>query len=121
MVDEAKLDSLSEALRLLLSDNKLVFPILLNAEGRVPDNENVAGDARHNEVMQMVVEGNCTFLQPWIRLYFHFIPIARWQSDNLARVAYILDELVGCFTQVEDFSWQENSNHLLEVRRELFF
>lgn len=69
----------------------------------------------------MVVKWSSTFLQSWVCLSFHLISVTCGQSNHRASIAYIFDELIGCLTELEDLSRQENSHDLLIVGCKLLF
>ena len=116
MRNKSELDGLGEALGLLLSDNELaILGVFLDSEGRVPDPEDVRGDARHDKVVQVVVQRSAPLLQPRVRLLFHLVPVALRQSNHRASVAHILNELIRRLAQVQDLPRQEYAHHLLEV------
>ena len=101
---KAKLNSFGESLRFLLCHDQLaILRVLLNAKRRVPDSEDVGGEARHDEIVQVVMQRSASLLKSWVGLDFHFIAVTLWQSDDRARVADVLDQLIRSFAQVQDF------------------
>ena len=76
MLDKAKLDCFCKPLAFLLCGHKLVaLGVFLDSEGRIPDYENVTGDARHHEIVQVVMQRRSTLLQSWISLHDYLISI----------------------------------------------
>ena len=103
MTDEAELDRLCQALRLLRLDGELVgLRVALDAEGGVPNDIDVSRDARHDKVVQVVVEGCRTLLQPLVGRYDGLVAITGRQSDNLLCKAHIFDQLVWRLAERED-------------------
>ena len=120
VIDEAELDCLGQPLRLLLRHDEVIcLGVSLDSELSISDEEYIARDPRHDEVVQMVVQWRASLLQAWICLRLHLVAIAGRQAYDSAGVADVLDQLIRRLAQIEDLSWQEDSNDVLEVCGEL--
>ena len=100
VLHKTKPDSLCESLALLLSGNQLIaFGVFLNYERRIHDHKDVTWDARHHEIVQVIMQRRSTLLQSWISLHNDLISVALGQPDNLLCVTHIFNQLVGSLTQ----------------------
>ena len=119
VVNEAESAGLCQSLGLLLSDfEQVAAGVFFDAQGGIPDFVHVTGDPGHQKVVQMVVQRRRPLLQARIRLYFHLVSVACWQSDDGACVAHVLDQFVWSVTQGQDLAGKEYFDFVLEVVRE---
>ena len=122
VIDESKLDGLSQPLALLGDDGELAtFGLLLDPQTRVPHNVDVTRDPRHHKVVEMVVKWSGASLESWVSLDLSLVSIALGQVNDRAGEANILNQLVRCLAEAQDVAWQEDAHHLLEVSGQLLF
>ena len=122
VIDEAKPAGLRQPLGLLLSDFKEVAAgVFFDAQRGIPDFVHVTGDPGHQKVVQVVVQRRRALLQARVRLDFHLVSVARWQSNDRACVAHVLDQFVWSVAQGQDLAGQEYLYFVLEVVCEFLF
>ena len=122
VINEAEPAGLRQPLGLLLSDFKQVAAgVFFDAQRGIPDFVHVTGDPGHQKVVQVVVQRRRPLLQAGIRLDFHLVSVACWQSNDGACVAHVLDQFVWRVAQGQDLARQEYFHFVLKVVCEFLF